>query len=101
MAIRNIGTNNVKKPKQFLVSDGSRTLLLIPAEEGGFTVRSLFDPAHYRSRDNGRSVCQRDGCRGNARGEPKKAVASAPSTSHIGTVAMKRKALEKRLKANG
>ena len=45
MAIRNIGTNNVKKPKQFLVGDGSRTLLLIPAEEGGFTVRSPFDTA--------------------------------------------------------
>jgi antitoxin HicB len=35
----------MKNAKQFLVNDGRTTLLLIPAEEGGFTVLSPFDPA--------------------------------------------------------
>jgi antitoxin HicB len=34
----------MKRRKEFTVSDGKMTLVLEPAEEGGYLVRSPFDP---------------------------------------------------------
>ena len=35
----------MKKKKEFTVSDGDMTLIVEPAEEGGYLVRSPFDPS--------------------------------------------------------